>query len=242
MRLNQYSRPPVHYPCAESDSVSDSSAAECFFVEGDSAAKTVDQVRDRRLQAILALQGKPLNANRASKRVAGTNEVFLRIAEALIVANDHNLDPPNASHQREFLDRLDDVEAIRYHRVVLLMDPDADGIHCGVLMMAFFRRFSPAFIEAGRLWLVRPPMFLFRFPVGTLPLAESPVAYSPEHADAIEHVLRSRKMTGFKKIKHRGLGSIDAAVLQLTCIDPQTRHCERLSLSDVDHAIGMFGN
>jgi len=144
--------------------------------------------------------------------------------------------------RRDVLDQLHQVEAIRYHRIVLLMDPDADGIHCGVLMMSFFRRFAAPLIEAGRLCLVRPPMVLFRFPADTVPLAESPVAYSPEHADAIEQVLRRREMTDFKKIKHRGLGSIDAAVLHHTCIDPQTRHGERLSLSDVDHAIGMFGN
>lgn len=204
-------------------------------MEGDSAAKTVDQVRERRSQAILALQGKPLNANRASRRVAGTNEVFLRIAEAMIVANDLDVD------QQDILNQLSDVDAMRYHRIVLLMDPDADGIHCGVLMMAFFRRFAASFIDAGRLWLVRPPMVLFRFPLGNVSLADSPVAFSPEHADAIEEVLRRRDMTGYKKIKHRGLGSIDGAVLHKTCIDPPTRHCECLSLDDVDQAIDMFG-
>lgn len=226
--MSQFGKAPVHYPC-ESTSVS---STECFFVEGDSAAKTINQVRDARSQAVLALQGKPLNATRASKRVASTNEVFLRIAEALVIRQDK---------ETAKLEQLSQADSIRYERVILLMDPDADGIHCGVLAMGFFRRFASTFIEAGRLWLVRAPMYQFRFPRSVQATTESPVAYSPDHARAIEDVLRSRDFTGYKKIKHRGLGSIDASLLHRTCIDPTSRQCERLTVEEVDQAIAVFG-
>lgn len=231
--MSQYGRAPVHYPCEFSDrhAIGDGQT-ECFFVEGDSAAKTVNQVRQARWQAVLALQGKPLNASRASKRVVSTNEVFLRIAEALVT-------PDSASTSK--LDRLSEPHSIRYQRVILLMDPDADGIHCGVLMMGFFRRFAAEFVEAGRLWLVRAPMFQFRFPRSVQPSSESLVAYSPDHARAIEDVFSKRDMTGYKKIKHRGLGSIDATLLQRTCVDPTSRQCECLTLNDVDQAVAVFG-
>ena len=44
------------------------SGAELIIVEGDSAAAAVVRVREPRRQAVLPMQGKPLNAARASRR------------------------------------------------------------------------------------------------------------------------------------------------------------------------------
>lgn len=210
---------------------------ECLIVEGDSAAKSVDRVRKNQHQAILALQGKPLNAIKASRTTAMKNAICLRIFETLLGYRlGGTADADSACR------RLTDPDACVYQNVVLLMDPDADGIHCGVLMMAFFRQFAPALIHAGRLMVVRPPMFVFRFvDQPELDVARWPVASSPEHAIAIEQTLRDHGITRFEKMRHRGLGSLDSVLLRHTCVDPASRREARLTLPEVDAAIALFG-
>ncbi len=91
------------------------SEAELFIVEGDSASKNVVRVRNRQFQAVLPMQGKPLNACKASKRVVGQNELYQQLVAALGAGWDETFD----------------LSQLRYDRVILLFDPDADGIHCG---------------------------------------------------------------------------------------------------------------
>jgi hypothetical protein len=107
-------------------------------VEGDSAALAVLQVRDQRLQAVLPMQGKPLNALRASDGKVAANPFLHALTDAI-----------GAGRGAAF-----DREALRYERIVLLMDPDADGIHAGALLLLFFHRWMPALVERGqqRLW------------------------------------------------------------------------------------------
>jgi DNA gyrase subunit B len=54
------------------------SGAELFLVEGDSAMTSASAVRDPQFQAVLAMQGKPLNALKASADKVHKNLLFLR--------------------------------------------------------------------------------------------------------------------------------------------------------------------
>ncbi len=241
-----YGKQPVHYPCAAVGEIHTDipgqprisvPGTECLIVEGDSAAKSVDQVRCTQQQAILALQGKPLNAAKASRATAINNEIFQRIFETLLGRR-----RGGTMDAGELYRQLADPAACVYEKLVLLMDPDADGIHCGVLMMAFFRRFAPDLIRAGRVIVVRPPMFVFRLPdQPQLDVPQWPVASSPEHAAAIEQTLREHNIDRFEKTRHRGLGSLDSSLLRHSSVDPTSRREHRLTVPEVDTAITMFG-
>ncbi len=241
-----YGKQPVHYPCElvgpvqkrAASTITTVPGSECLIVEGDSAAKSVDQVRNGRCQAILALQGKPLNATKASREVAFRNEVFLRIFETLL---GHRTD--DARNIDVLCQQLQDPTACIYDKLVLLMDPDADGIHCSVLMMGFFHQFAPALIAAGRVIVIRPPMFVFRLiDHSSHDAAKYPVASTPEHAIAIEQALREHGIERFEKTRHRGLGSLDSPLLRRTCVDASSRNESCLTLADAKTAIEMFGS
>jgi hypothetical protein len=96
--------------------------AELFVVEGESAAAAVCGGRDPTRQAVLPMQGKPLNALKATEKKVAANPLFAALAAAL------------GSGWGEALD----LQKLRYTKVLLLMDPDADGIHCGLLLLSFF--------------------------------------------------------------------------------------------------------
>jgi DNA gyrase/topoisomerase IV subunit B len=119
------------------------SGAELFVVEGDSASKTVCRARDPATQAVLPMQGKPLNALKAGKGVVERNELFQILIHAIGAGWDDQLD----------------LTKLRYDRLILLFDPDADGIHCGALMSMFFHRWMRPLLDSGRLSIIRPPLY-----------------------------------------------------------------------------------
>lgn len=183
--------------------------AELFVVEGDSAAAAVSRVRDLRCQAVLPMQGKPLNAARASRSRVLDHPFFGPLAEALGVGWESQCEPRRG----------------RYGRVLVLTDPDADGIHCGFLVLLFFHRYMRPLLDAGRVVLVRPPW-------GEVAAAgEVVLAFSePEFTALVE---RARGRGAATARRYRGLAALDADVLRQTCVDPASRRIVGVSSADV---------
>lgn len=80
------------------------------------------------------MQGKPLNAIKATRDKAMNYPLFKALSESLGAGLGADLD----------------VRALQFERVVLLFDPDADGIHSGALMLMFFYQFMRPMLEAGK--------------------------------------------------------------------------------------------
>ena len=184
------------------------SGAELIVVEGDSAAAAVARVRDPRVQAVLPMQGKPLNAARAPRRKVLEHPFFGPLTAAIGAGLEADCAP----------------ERSRYERVLVLTDPDADGIHCGFLVLLFFHRWLRPLLDAGRIELVRPPW-------GEVAVAgELVLAFSePELA-----ALATRTRVGGGAVRRfRGLAALDAETLHEACVDPATRRTERISAAAV---------
>jgi DNA gyrase subunit B len=201
------------------------SGAELFIVEGDSAAGAVASLCDPRTQAVLPMQGKPLNAIRATAERVASYPLFKELISAL-----------NVSITDIETGEISDITRARFERVLLLFDPDADGIHSGALMLMFFYRWMRPLLDAGRIAIVRPPLFLL-----TVPSSGDVIhAYSPEHAGKLIAELKRRGATDIKTHHHRGLASIESSVLSSACIHPATRKAEVMTVADAEQAISVF--
>ena len=184
------------------------SGAELFVVEGDSAAAAVARVRNPRLQAVLPMQGKPLNAARATRLKLLDHPFFGPLAAAIGTGLEADCEPGRA----------------RYERVLVLTDPDADGIHCGFLVLLFFHRWLRPLLDAGRIELVRPPW-------GEAVVAgEILLGFSEPELMAL--ATRARAGGGAVR-RFRGLAALDAETLREACVDPATRRAERISAAAV---------
>ncbi len=196
------------------------SAAELLLVEGDSAAKAACLVRSYRFQAVLPMQGKPLNAWKASREAVQKNLLYSALVQALGTGWEEACQCASA----------------RYSKVVLLFDPDADGIHCGVLLLQFFYRWLRPYLEENHLFLVQAPLVEFT----TESEATKRYAYSEDEQAKTSLELAHRQIP-FAKKRYRGLASMSADTLERCCIDPKTRVIRSLGVRDAEASFRFFG-
>jgi len=113
-----------------------------FITEGDSASGSITKARDVNIQAVFSLRGKPLNCYSLTKKVVYENEEFNLLQHALNIE--------------------DDIENLRYNKVVIATDADVDGMHIRLLLLTFFLQFFPDLVRNGHLFILETPLFRVR--------------------------------------------------------------------------------
>ena len=149
-----------------------------FITEGNSASGSITKSRDVRTQAVFSLRGKPLNCYGLTKKVVYENEEFNLLQAALNIE--------------------EDMDNLRYNKVVIATDADVDGMHIRLLRMTFFLHFFPEVIRQGHLFVLQTPLFRVRNKKETL------YCYSEEERlKAVARCGANAEITRFK-----GLGEI----------------------------------
>ena len=196
---------------------------EVFLVEGDSAGGSAKMGRNKENQAILPLRGKVLNTWEVERdRLFANNEIH-DISVAI------GVDPhgPNDSP---------DMSGLRYGKVCILSDADVDGSHIQVLLLTLFFRHFPKLIEAGHVYVARPPLFRVDAPARGKKPASKVYALDDGELTAILDKLRKDGVRegSWSISRFKGLGEMSAEQLWDTTLNPDTRRLMPIQLGALD--------
>ena len=110
-----------------------------FITEGDSASGTITKARNAETQAVFSLRGKPINSYKESRKKIAENEELNLLINALGLE--------------------EDIEDLRYNKIIVATDADDDGMHIRMLVLTFFMKYHPDLIRRGHVYILQTPLF-----------------------------------------------------------------------------------
>jgi len=174
LRIPQLKDCKIHYNTAKGKN----KESMIFICEGQSAAGSITSCRDVNTQAVFTLKGKPLNVWDLKRDIVYKNDEMYNLMCAL--------------------DIEDNIEKLRYEKVILATDADVDGLHIRNLLITYFFKFFEQLVHNGHLYVLETPLFRVRNK------QESIYCYSEAERDTAAAKLgKSCEITRFK-----GLGEI----------------------------------
>lgn len=149
-----------------------------FLTEGESASASIVASRDPMTQAVFSLRGKPLNVHGMKLDQLYKNEEMYNLMSALNIE--------------------EDINDLRYYKVILATDADVDGMHIRNLLVTFFLTYFEGLVMNGHLYILETPLFKVRNKEKTI------YCYSEQEKERAEKQLKK----GVEVTRFKGLGEI----------------------------------
>lgn len=215
--------------------IKDPKLAELFLVEGESAGaglksgRKIDPILGGIAQAILPLRGKILNVKDSDVARALQNKEISTMFTILGVGigNNNCLVAENAKTYEEEEAALD--KWLRFHKIVICTDGDADGSHIQNLLLYLFSKFAPFLITHGKVYIGKAPLYYqngnYFYPGDPLqPGTTFPVGYDQTKPGS----------------RWKGLGSIPKNQVYDSFFNPITRKLLRVTPEGMDVAMKLI--
>lgn len=172
-----------------------------YIVEGRSAAGNFLASRDPKTDAVVQMRGKLLNTSDMDIKKALNNEEIRGILQAIGTGTDDYYD----------------LSKVRYGKIVIACDSDADGVQITSIVLGLFMKHCSYLIKNKMVYILETPLYR----------QENNFFYSGE-----EYKLDPNKTT----VHYKGLGEWNAKDFKAVCMDKNRREI-LVTLENVDQAL-----
>jgi len=181
--------------------------SELYIIEGDSAGGTCIKARNPKIHAILPLKGKITN-------IANKNDLDK------ILQNKEVQDIIRSIGVIKTKSKKDNVDDLRYEKIIVAADADPDGKHIATLLLILFSILSPNIIKQGRLFIAEMPLY------GLQTKNEFYPAWTLDELDELD-----KKYNGHK-LRFKGLGEYEPHQLYKCLFDKRHRKLYQVNWVD----------
>ena len=156
---------------------------------------------------MFVLKGKPLNVWDLKRDIVYKNDEMYNLMRAL--------------------DIEDNIEGLRYDKVILATDADVDGLHIRNLMITYFFRFFDQLVHDGHLYVLETPLFRVRNKEKTI-YCYSEAERDDAHRRSSAASRRSRASKVWAKFHPASSSNSSAKKCALSKVEyaPKTEACE----------------
>lgn len=193
----------------------DRSNCELMVCEGDSAASSINAVKDSTFQACFPIRGKILNCQKATPDKVYGNAEIANITKAL------GLDIDKTTGKLIY-----DPKKLRYSKIIIATDADADGSQISMLLCTVFNWLCPELFLNGHIYRVYGALYKATFADKTYKLFQNDAE--------LEEWKKANPKVKFTLSRAKGLGEMTAEETDEQLVDPATRNLKRLYVENYD--------
>ena len=190
--------------------------SELIVTEGDSAGESAKDSRNWKTQAVLGLRGKILNLLKENNisRIAN-NDVIASVFKALGCGVEN----------KKFIKYYGEYnpKKLRFGRFLIATDFDADGYSIQCLILTMLYVLCPSLIKDNRVYIVKTPLYQVR-------LFDDSEIYWFSETEKEKAISNGFKYKSLSRIK--GLGELDADVMERVGLNPETRQIDLVTIKD----------
>ena len=189
---------------------------ELWVCEGDSAAGSMKEGRDKAYQAVLGLRGKILNVNKADLGKILNSDTIKGIVAAI-----------GGGIGNSF--KIDDV---RYEKIILACDADVDGSHIRTLVLTLMYYYMNDLLKAGMVYSAQPPLYRI--------IKKNNESVYLLSDSSLKEYKTKHKTESFKLMRFKGLGEMNPDQLKETTMDIRNRTLRRITMEEAKDVAELF--